>query len=57
MKADSTPDPNADLIGRTVTVEGINCTVTGTAPWSVQYVLLSDGEEYKSCVLAKLLRR
>ncbi len=35
-------DPNSDLIGKTVTVEGIEYTVTGTSGWSSQYVKLES---------------
>ena len=51
-------DPNADLIGRVVIVEGVRCTVTGSAPWSSQYVLLVCGEKkFKSTLQAAFLRR
>jgi hypothetical protein len=49
-------DLNADLIGRVVTVEGQEFTVSCTAPWSDQYVVIEDASANRSCLSAALLR-
>ncbi|MBA2726500.1 MAG: hypothetical protein H0U53_10960 [Actinobacteria bacterium] len=51
------PDPNEDLIGKKVTVEGVEYTVEGSVGWSVQYVsLISRYPIRKTCLQAKLIR-
>lgn len=50
-------DPNADIIGESITVEGTTFTVTGTAPWSNSYVYVrSDDGKNESCAVAEYVR-
>lgn len=51
------PDPNSDLIGTTFPVDtgGVG-VVTGTAPWSSQYVLVST-DAGPTCRPSAVVRR
>lgn len=49
-------DPNADLIGQTVTQEGRNFTIVGSAPWSNAYVYGESEDETVTCFVASHVR-
>lgn len=50
-------DPNVDLIGYTFTdAEGRDLTVTETAPWNKQYVLVAGPSGFRTCRSVGLVR-
>lgn len=58
---ESTPDPNADLVGQALRVEMpkagvVDATILGSASWSSMYVEL-ETEHGRTVRLASLVRR
>lgn len=51
-----TDDPNADLIGQEITVEGQVFIVTGSAPWNPTYLLAENEDERQTMAVAAYVR-